>query len=296
MSAPLRDINLVRNGEKQRAPNLIGLDESMVTADETRYTIVVAVRTARENDISLLRALIDNDLHPFKHKSSSLLRHGGVSSDERARRVRGLIQDIQSLQASWSAVIWAGPDKAPELAACAATAAKKSITNPLQSGELAHGCGKTAFLHDGREDSHSDYFEQLKLQMPSAFDTSFQQSICPVLLAFMEDADLTYPATNTADYIAGHLARQLKNDQSDLPSQVVDFDSSWVDPAPQAEVPYRLDSIRPIREENVHSRVLAWIWGKGIPRDPSPANRDPYRNQVSQIGDDTVRSYLLEEL
>ena len=79
MTAPLRDIRLVRDGEKQRAPNLIGLDESMVTIDEVRYTIVVAVRTALENDISLLRALIDNDLQPFKHKSSSLLRHGGVS-------------------------------------------------------------------------------------------------------------------------------------------------------------------------------------------------------------------------
>lgn len=296
MSAPLRKIKLVRNGEKQRAPNLIGLDESMVTIEGADHTIVVAVRTARENDISLLRALIDNNLHPFKYKSSSLLRHGGVSSEERATRVQGLIEDLQSLQASWSAVIWKGPDKAPELAACVVTAAKKSITNPLQSGNLAHGCGKTAFLHDGREDSHSDYFKQLKLQMPSAFDTSFQQSICPVLMTFMEEADLTYPATITADYIAGHLAHQLKNGSSDFPSQVVDFDPSWVDPAPQAEVPYRLDSIRPVREEDVHSRVLAWILGKGIPRNPSPVNRDPYQDQVNQIDDDTVRSYLLEEL
>jgi hypothetical protein len=296
MTAPLRDIRLVRDGEKQRAPNLIGLDESMVTIDEVRYTIVVAVRTARENDISLLRALIDNDLQPFKHKSSSLLRHGGVSLEERATRVQGLIEDLQSLPVSWSAILWEGPDKARETAACAVTAGKKSITNPLQSGDLAHGCGSTAFLHDGREDSHSDYFEQLKLQMPSAFDTSFQQSICSVLLTFMQGADRTYPATNTADYIAGHLARQLENDRSDLPTQVVDFDPSWVDPAPQPEVPYQLDSIRPVREEDIHSRVLAWILGKGIPNDPSPVNRDPYRDHVSRIGDEIVRSYLLDEL
>jgi hypothetical protein len=296
MSAPLRDIRLVRDGEQQRAPNLIGLDESMVTVGGTRYTIIVAVRTARENEISLLRALIDNDLQPFRHKSSSLLRYGGVTPEERATRVQGLIEDLQSLQVSWSAILWEGPDEAPGLAACAVTAAKKAITSPLQSGDLAHGCGRTAFLHDGRADAHSDYFEQLKLQMPSAFDTGFQQSICSVLLTFMEGADRTYPATNTADYIAGHLARQLENGRSDLPDQVLDFDPSWVDPAPQPEVPYRLSSIRPIREENVHSRVLAWILGRGIPRDPSPVNRDPYRDHVSRIGDDAVRSYLLEEL
>lgn len=296
MSAPLRKINLVRNGEQQRAPNLIGLDESMITVEGTRYTVVVAVRTARENDIALLRALINNNLKPFKHKSSSLLRYAGVSPEERAERVQGLIEDLQSLQVSWSAILWEGSYNASGLAACAATAAKKSITNPLRSGDLAHGCGKTAFLHDGREDSHSDYFAQLKLQMPSTFDTSFQHSICPVLLAFMEGADRTYPATNTADYIAGHLARQLETGRSSLPTQVIDFDPSWVDPAPQPEVPYRLDSIQPIREENVHSRVLAWILGKGIPTDPSPINRNPYREQVSQINDDTVRSYLLEEL
>lgn len=296
MSAPLRDIRLVRDGEQQRAPNLIGLDESMVTVGETRYTIIVAVRTARENEISLLRALINNDLQPFKHKSSSLLRYGGVTPEERATRVQGLIEDLQSLQVSWSAILWEGPDEAPGLAACAVTAAKKAITSPLQSGDLAHGCGRTAFLHDGRADAYSNYFEQLKLQMPSAFDTSFQQSICSVLLTFMEGADQTYPATNTADYIAGHLARQLENGRSDLLDQVLDFDPSWVDPAPQPEVPYRLSSIRPIREENVHSRVLAWTLGKGIPRDPSPVNRDPYRDHVSRIGDDAVRSYLLEEL
>ena len=296
MSVPLRDIRLVRDGEKQRAPNLIGLDESTTTVEGTRYTIVVAVRTAREDDISLLRALIENDLQPFKHKSSSLLRYGDVSVKDRARRVQGLIEDLRSLPVSWSAILWEGPDKATGLATCAVTAAKKSITNPLQVGDLAHGCGKTAFLHDGREDAHSNYFHQLKRQMPSAFDTSFQQSICPVLLTFMKGADRIYPATNTADYIAGHITRQLENGRSELPPQVLDFDPSWVDPAPQAEVPYQLDSIRPIREEGVRSRVLAWILGKGIPMNPSPTNRDPYRDHVSQIDDTAVRSYLLEEL
>lgn len=296
MSVPLRDIRLVRDGEQQRAPNLIGLDESFVTIRGTRYTVVVAVRAAREDEISLLRALIENELQPFRYKSSSLLRQGGISQEERARRVQGLIEDLQSLNVSWSAVLWEGPDKAPELAACAVTAGKKSITNPLQTGDLAHGCGATAFLHDGRQDAHSDYFKQLKLQMPSGFDTSFQRSICSVLLTFMEGADRTYPVTNTADYIAGYLTDQLENGRSDFPTQVVEFDRSWVDPAPQPEVPYQLDSIQPIREKDLHSRVLAWILGKGIPRDPSPVNRDTYRERVSRINDDAVRSYLLEEL
>lgn len=296
MSAPLRDIRLVRDGEKQRAPNLIGLDESIVTIQGTRYTAVVAVRTAREAEISLLRALIENDLQPFRYKSSSLLRQGGVSQEERARRVQRLIEDLQSLDVSWSCVLWEGPDKSPELAACALTAGKKSITNPLQTGDIAHGCGPTALLHDGAEDAHSNYFRQLKLQMPSAFDSSFQRSICSVLLTFMEHADRTYPVTNTADYIAGYLTDQLESGRSDFPTQVVNFDRSWVDPAPQPEVPYQLDSIQPIREEDLHSRVLAWILGKGIPRDPSPVNRDTYRDRVSRINDDAVRSYLLEEL
>lgn len=124
MSVPLRDIRLVRDGEKQRAPNLIGLDESTTTVEGTRYTIVVAVRTAREDDISLLRALIENDLQPFKHKSSSLLRYGDVSVEERARRAQGLIEDLRSLPVSWNAILWEGSDKAIGLATCAVTAVK----------------------------------------------------------------------------------------------------------------------------------------------------------------------------
>lgn len=296
MSAPLRDIKLIRSGNQQRAPNLIGLDESTTTVAGTRYTLVVGVRSAREDETSLLRALIENDLQPFRHKSSTLLQYSDVASAERYSRVSGLIDDLADLPITWSAVLWEGPDKSAELAASAVMAAKKSITNGLQTGEVQHGCDPTAFLHDGREDAHSEYFTSLQKQVPSAFDTGFQRSICPVFLTFLEDADRIYPATNTADYIAGYLADKLHDGEFTMPSPVEEFDNSWVDPAPQPEQPYQLDPIRPVRGEGLRSRVLAWIFGKGIPRSPSPTTQDPYRDLVTQIDDSVVTNYLLEEL
>lgn len=298
MAGPLRDIKLVRNGSRQRTSNLIGLDESTWEAGETRYTIIVAVRAAREDEVALLRELIDNELQPFRHKSSSLRRHKGISEEERAERVEQLIGNLENLPVSWSAVLWEGPDQSAELAASAVMAAKKSITNPLQVGEISYGCGETAFLHDGKEDAHSKYFEELKLQLPSAFDSSFQRAICPVFLTFLQDADRIYPVTNTADYIAGYLRQRHKEHDGEftMPRNVYDFDPSWVDPAPQAEEPYQLDSISPLQEQELRSRVLAWLFGKGIPASPDPTNQDPYRSMVTEIEDEVVREYLLTEL
>jgi len=38
------------------------------------------------------------------------------------------------------------------------------------------------------------------------------------------------------------------------------------------------------------------ILGKGIPLDPTPTTRDPFRELVAEIPDERVRDYLLTEL
>lgn len=300
MGAPLRDIRLTRGNERQRAPNLIGLDESATTISNEEYTVVVAVRAARDDEPRMLRALIEHDLQPFRHKSASLVRYGHANREERGARVENFIRELNTLPASWAAVLYQGTNTTGELSAAAVMAAKKSITNPLSSGDLAHGCGGTALLHDGKEDEYSDYFSSLREHMPSTFDTGFQKSICPVFLTFLEDADRTYPPTNAADYIAGYIADQLEEsdplENSLLGDRVNAFDQSWVDPAPQPEQPYKLDSIEPLEGEGLRSRVLAWILGKGIPRHPSTTTDDPYRRFVEQIDDPVITEYLLSEL
>lgn len=295
MSAPLRSVSLLDSeNETLEANNLVGLDES-----EGDTVVIVAVRCAREDDIALVRALIENELRPFRHKSSSIVRYGDLSEEERADRVGDFIDDLETVSVSWGAIVCERDISSQHKAAAATVAGKKSITNGLATGDVAHGCGKTALLHDGRHNSHTDYHPALRESIPSHIDSSFQQSICPVYLTFLEDADRIYPQTTAADYIAGYLRDQLDSvdDVSSLGMDAVKvFDESWVDPAPQPEPVYQLESFQPIREEGRKSRVLAWLKGQGIPDDPSPTGRDPYLNLIDQIEDDVVYTYLRNEI
>ncbi|WP_256394193.1 hypothetical protein [Natronoarchaeum rubrum] len=297
MSDSIRSVTIADSrGHQTDVQNLIGLDESTSQGCE----IVVAVRCAREQDISLVRALIENDLKPFRYKSSSILRHGDLDRSERISRVKDLISDLQGLSITWAAIICPPESSQHEIAAATSMAVKKSITDGLREGVVTHGCGDTGILHDGAYDPNDPYLEGLGEIMPSHFDTSFQRSICPVYLAFLREADLIYPQNTIADYIAGYLNDRIEDGASvsTLPDPVRRFDNSWVDRAPQPEQIYHLEEFQPVREEEVRSRVIAWMTGRGYPDDPVPTTQDPYRDLVEEIQDDdeVVYRYLCEEI
>lgn len=291
MTPSLRAVTLTEpHGGQTNVENVVGVDES-----EGETCVVVGVRCSRSEDIALVRALIENGLQPFQHKSSSIVRYGSLSEQERAQRVEGLMADLEDSQVSWAAVVCdRGPS--PEIrAAATAVAIKKSITNGLSTGAVSHGCGDTVALHDGSYNQYDSDIEALRFALAGHIDTSFQRNICPVLLAFLQDADKIYPQTTAADYIAGYLRDQL-TEVTDVAALAVDaveqFDNSWRDDGPQPDPVYGLDPFQPVRGEGLRSRVIAWIRGQGLPDEPSPTGRDPYRELISQIDDDTVYEYL----
>jgi hypothetical protein len=297
MSADLRPVTLQDPSAETNtnADNVIGVDESGDSGSGIFAT--AAVRCTRSDDVALVRCLIDNELQPFKHKSSSIVRYDSLSSEERQSRVEDFLDDLQETGVTWAAILYSGRISPEARAAGCAMGIKKSITNGLRTGDVAHGCGDTAVLHDGKRDPSSDYFKCLRKQIPGHCDTEFEQSICPVHLSFLEGADRTYPQTNAADYIAGYL-RDLA-EETDLSTALnaasigpEQFDNSWIDPAPSPTPVYRLEELIPVREQELRSRVIAWFTGKGIPPEPSPQNRDPFETFVEQIDDNIVRSYL----
>lgn len=292
MSSPLRSVTVVGSqGHSVNADHLIGVDES-----EGDHFVVVGVRCTRENDIDLVRALIENGLQPFRHKSDSIVRYGHLDKSDRIERVEDLLDDIEQLPITWAAVIGSDTLSREGRAAACAMAAKKSITDGLATGNIAHGCNDHVLLHDGKHDPHKDYFEALQEIVPGILDSSFQRIISPVHLAFLQDADRVYPQNTTADFIAGYLREKVEDLDEDLPGHVHRFDKSWIDRAPKPDPVYRLKDFQPVREEELRSRVIAWMTGKGFPQDPSPRNRDPYYELVAQIEDETVYEYLTDDI
>jgi hypothetical protein len=190
--------------------NVIGVDESGDSGSGA--FAVVAVRCSRSDDVRLVRALIESDLRPFEHKSSSLVRYESLNLEARRERVEELLQSLHDAGVSWSAVLFDGPVSLEQRAAGCAMAIKKSVTNGLNTRTVTRNCGDTAILHDGQPDTSSQYFESLRRQLPSHCNTAFERSICLVHLAFLEQADQTYPQSNTADYLAGYLREVVDGD------------------------------------------------------------------------------------
>lgn len=300
MSSSLRPVSVVDSaGERTQVRNLIGMDESGNQLSGDGHYVVVSVRNHRKHDIELVRALIENDLRPFEHKSVSLVRYGHIDSTERANRVETFLSDLASLPVTWSAVVCSDLSDSGMRAAATSVSAKKSITNGLTEDGMTPADGATALLHDGAPDGYSDYLDSLRKQAGSEFGPSFQRNLCRVNLTFLRDADRTYPQSNAADYIAGYIRKKLDTGTvpSDLGfSQIVMFDNSWIRPAKQPVPLYRLGELEPIREAELKSRVLSWLTGRGIPPSPTPTGRDPYRTLVERIEDSVVRDYLLNEL
>lgn len=177
-------------------------------------------------------------------------------------------------------------------------ATKKAITGALDQQIFEGEDNPAVLLHDGKRDGYSSYSAHFRKQLTMKFDTSFQRQICPVYLTFLQDADRTYPQTNAADYIAGYLRDMLPDDMAIGDSRnypVHALDPSWLQSAGTSAPVYGLDSFRPVQEEEIRSRILSWLMGRGIPPEPEPSGYDPFREQVKQLSNPTVRDYLLSE-
>lgn len=298
MSSPLRPVCVTNADHQVRANHLIGVDESGNEVSTDGLCVTVAVRTQRENDVELVRAMIENGLEPFRYKSSSSVRHGPLDRTERQQRVQEFIESLSTTPVTWTAIICTGGFDQEDRAAAVSVATKKAITDALDRGIFGGKNDPAVLLHDGKRDGYSSYSEHLRKQLAIEFDTSFQQGICPVYLSFLQDADQTYPQSNAADYIAGYLRDALVDDMAvgDFEYEsVYTLDPSWPQQAGTPVPVYQLESLRPVEEQETRSRILCWLLGRGIPQEPNPTGYDPFPEQVKQLADSTVRDYLLNE-
>ncbi len=296
MSSPLRPVCVTNADHHVRAKHLVGVDESGNEVSADGRCVTVAVRTRRANDAELVRAMVDSGLEPFRHKSSTVVRHGSLNQTERQQRVEEFIESLSSTPITWTAIVCEDGFDQRDRAAAVSVATKKAITGALDQEIFDGEDDPAVLLHDGKRDGYSDYSEYLRKQLAMKFDTSFQRNICPVHLTFLQDADRTYPQSNAADYIAGY----LRNAMADR-TTVEDFetlhvlDSSWLQSGGTPAPVYELEALRPVEEKEMRSRILCWLMGRGIPPEPNPSGYDPFREQVEQLSNPVVREYLLGE-
>lgn len=294
----LRPVSITNANHHVRATHIVGVDESGNEVSSDGFCVVAAVRTRRENDTELVRAMVENGLEPFKHKSSTLVRHGPLSQSERQRNVCAFLESLSATPVTWTAVVCMDGYDHSDRAAAVSISTKKAITTAMGRGIFDGKSDPAVLLHDGKRDGYGAYDENLRQQLAMDFDPSFQRSICPVHPVFLQDADRTYPQSNAADYIAGYLRTRLASDVTidDIEREnVYALDSSWVREAGTPTPLYQLEPLRPIRGDEFRSRVLCWLLGRGIPPEPEPTGYDPFRERVEQLSDSTVRSYLLDE-
>lgn len=298
MESPLRPVCITNADHHIRADHLIGVDESGNEVSADGLCVTVAVRTRRKNDVELVRAMIENGLKPFEHKSSTLVRHGPTDQTERQKRVGGFIKSLSTTPITWAAVVCLDGFDQQDRAAAVSVATKKAITGALDRGIFGGESDPAVLLHDGKRDQYSSYSEHLRKQLTMKFDTSFQRGICPVYLTFLQDADRTYPQSNAADYIAGYLRNALLNNTTVGAFEyesVHELDPSWLQKAGTPTPVYRFESLRPVQEKEIRSRILCWLLGRGLPPEPTPTGYDPFREQVEQLLNPTVCEYLLDE-
>lgn len=221
-----------------------------------------------------------------------------MSQSERQQSVRAFIETLSTTPITWTAVVCLDGFDQRDRAAAVSTSTKKAITGAMDRGIFDGESDPAVLLHDGKRDGYGSYDEHLRKQLAMDFDPSFQRHICPVYPVFLQDADRTYPQSNAADYIAGYLRTRFvsNTDIGDIEHENVHtLDPSWVRGAGTPTPLYELESFRPIREEELRSRVLCWLLGRGIPPEPEPTGYDPFRERIEQLSDSTVRSYLLGE-
>jgi hypothetical protein len=218
---------------------------------------------------------------------------------ERSEKVAAFIEDIDKTPITWAAVVSSEKYSHERRAAATSMSVKKAITSTLDRAIFGGNTDSEVLLHDGNYDEYGQYEHNFRKQIAADFDTSFQANICSVHPVFLQHADRTYPQTNAADYVASYLRNQLISGNSidDLKyDNINELDPSWVRQAGQPAPLYELETLRPIVESSVRSRVLCWLLGKGIPPSPDPTTHDLLEELVNQIKDDIVREYLLCEV
>ena len=173
-------------------------------------------------------------------------------------------------------------------------AAKKTITG---GSSLEYPDGRAAMLHDERVLNQS-YKTAVRRKVAKEFNTGFQHAFHPVYSTFVSKADLTYPQSIPADFIGGYLRSQLLDGATtdQLSKSVLEFDDSWTRSLDSAASLYYLDSFQPIRGEGARSRAAAWVQGKAISSYTDPTDIEAYEQIIEQIDDETVYTYLSDEL
>ena len=207
MPTPLRTVS-ISDAENARlsVDTLIGVDESgNESCAGDGLCVVVAVRAARAVELDLVRALVQSGLQPFKYKSATLGYDARLTGSERQDRVQQFLTTLESLPVAWSGIICRSEYRTAVRAAAAVMAVKKTITRE-QGHE--HDSNRAAMLHDGKLLT-PNYKTAVRQKVAKEFDTGFQHAFSPVCLAFVNRADLTYPQSIAADYIAGYLRSRL---------------------------------------------------------------------------------------
>jgi len=294
MAAPLRPVSLAdAEDDRVTVDALIGVDESgNESSAGDGLCVVVAVRAARSTEVDLVRALVESGLQPFKYKSATLGYEAQVSASERQQRVQQFLSAIDALSIEWTGIVCRSEYRTAVRAAAVVMAAKKTITR-----RPSHDVERAALLHDGKLLT-PNYKTAVRQKAAKEFDAGFEQAFAPVYTAFVNQADLTYPQSIAADFIAGYLRSRLLDGTTSgqLGDSVAEFDGSWTHALETAVPIYYLDSSQPIRGEGARSRAAAWIRGETIPLDVDPSDVGVYDRIVRRIDDDVVYTYLSDEL
>jgi hypothetical protein len=225
MVAPLRPVSLT-DAEDSRVTvdTLIGVDESgNESSAGDGFCVVVVIWAARSTEIDLIRVLVESGLQPFKYKSATLGYEAQLPASERQERVQHFLALIDGLPIEWAGIVCRNEYRTPVRAAAVVMAAKKTITRG-QSNDI----DRTALLHDGKLLT-PNYKAAVRQKAAKEFDAGFEQAFASVYTAFVNQADLTYPQSIAADFIAGYLrSRLLDGTMSDqFRDSLAEFDESW---------------------------------------------------------------------
>lgn len=290
----LRPVQLVEvgSGERTRVGTVVGVDESGNPTGDSKPFAVAAVCCDRSESTRLAERLVECGLHPWQNKSRSLTAVVN-GRDEQTNRVERFAETISSDTISWSvAVGWQRYDLV-ERAAVACTATSKSLTTPHTKTSPSVD-GDAVLLHDGGENTYGSNQRVLREQAAETFDGSFQSHVCPVFVAPLTKADLTYPEVIAADYLAGYVRERVAEGRSieALPPQVVRIDGNWTGPTVAPASSFRLRTSGVSQADLVRTRITAWIDGQRPSESASLTNDGHYGRRVAQIENETLRSYL----
>lgn len=298
MASGLRRVELVESGGEgsghanvQHINHVVGVDESGNSADGP--FVMTAVQCPREHGELLAEFLIEEELQPWKSKSSST--PPGMSTSDLSGHVSTLLERIEETPITWHAVAGWGSYNKSERAAIACIVASKAMTGG-GSQEMPDYNGPATLMHDGGYQLYGNGQLAIRRAASRQFN-GFGDRVTPVYLSFLEGGDKTYPEITAADYIAGYL-------RSEIPEQGIEglrlpvnrINESWR--ASDSDPPWPLYQIRTRnrrRQQAKEARAAAWIEGRRPPADGG-WNESPLESLAGRLTSETVRDYILGEL